>query len=195
MNRVFPTFVALMIAASGAISAETIEVPLPTLQGWYGIDGACICYGDAYFQLSRMPSMINGVSIRLSGTVHVGQYTCDFGTGPYTYPFRFYFHASMRDTVSGFLWGADGNSPEDSGDFEVLVPFRQTSIHWPVTWDFLMAGYGRVNLTAMPEGIIVDCDVLDWPSATIEDAALLIDGEFEVSVDQSTWGSIKALFQ
>jgi hypothetical protein len=194
MNRAVPIFVALMIAASSHVLAEVIEVPLPTLQGWYGIDGVCVCYGDAYFQLGRKPNVINGVSLRLSGTVHVGQYTCDFGTGPNTYPFRFYFSASMWDTVSGYPWGAHAYSPEESGEFEVLAPFRQF-YHWPATWEFLLAGYGRVYLTASPEGIFTDCDALDWPSATIEDAVLMIDGEFEVSVDQSTWGSIKALFQ
>jgi hypothetical protein len=195
MIKVIPMLVALTVALGGSSSAEIIEVPLPTLQGWYGIDGACICYGDADFQLVRVPMAIDGVSIRLSGTVHVGQYSCKFLAVPHTYPYRFYFSASMRDTVSGFLWGADDLSGEESGEFELVASFEQLSSDWPVTWDFLMAGYGRVNLTAMPDCILVDCDVLDWPSATIEEATLLIEGEFAVSVDRSTWGSIKALFK
>ena len=195
MRRAILIFAAMVIAAADPAAAEIIEIPLPTLQGWYGIDEACICYGEAFFQLERMPIVISSVAIRLSGTATVGQYTCDFGIGPQSYPFRFYFSASMRDTVSGYLWGAYGDSPEESGAFEFVAPFKQVLSRWPVSWDFLMAGYSRVNLTAMPEGIIVDCGVLDWPSATIEAATLIVEGEFKIAVDQSTWGSIKALFR
>ena len=112
--------------------------------------------------------------------------------GPY--PYGMEFLAIMEDTVTGNPWGADRVSPLQSGEFEYTVPFSMIS-GLPTTWDFLKAGHGNIDFLGMPAMLLVDCWPTVWPSATIAQAVLIIEGEFQVSVDHASWGSIKALFR
>jgi hypothetical protein len=188
--------VAFAFIGANAHSTEIVEIQLPQLLGSYCMTSACTSHHDIHFQLPRVPLAIYDVRIRISGTVNVGQYECDFcggcPTGPYPYSMEFF--ASMRDTVGGYSWVADGGSPEESGEFELTIPFKEL-YGWPVTWDFLNAGYGNFGFSGMPHGLLVDCQVPIWPEAVIEQAALIIEGDFEVGVESSTWGSIKSLFR
>ena len=193
--RYLLVLVALAIATTGAMATELVEIQLPQLEGSYCFD-SCTSTRSVEFTLGRLPLAIYDVRIHISGTVNVGQYTCDFGDGipfsPAAFPMEFL--AAMKDTVGGYSWMADTASPMKSGSFDMVTSFREL-YGWPVTWDFLLGGHGSFWFTGMPPGLLVDCWLLVWPEATIEHASLIIEGDFEVGVEQSTWGSIKSLFQ
>lgn len=186
----------LAFNAVDAMPAEIVEVQVPQLIGSYCMDSSCVNNHHVHFGLSRHPLAVYHVWLHLSGTVTVGEYMCDFygGMPEGPYPYRMDFLASMRDTVGGYWWMAEQWSSEQSGHFEITIPFREL-YGWPVTWDFLRAGYGSFGFSAGPQGTLVDCWHLVWPNATIDEAALIIEGEFEVAVESSTWGSIKSLYR
>jgi hypothetical protein len=186
---------ALALTTTGAMATELVEIQLPQLQGSYCFS-TCTSTRSVEFNLDRLPLAIQGVRIHISGTVNVGQYTCDFGDGiPIgPLPYSMEFVASMKDTAGGYWWMADDLSPEESGSFDMVIPFREL-YGWPVTWDFLQGGHGSFSFIGMGHMLLVDCSIPVWPEATIEHASLIIEGEFEVGVEQSTWGSIKSLFR
>jgi len=196
-------FLALMVmvqlSTATTLGAEMVSVRLPTIEGRYFVDLSvpAIYYDrDAHFELERIPLTVSGVSIHISGSFVVGQTQCDFdGLPPLPEPFpqHIEYFASMDDTINGGVFGAATTSPTESGSFEYTLPFSGIPGH-VISWDFLKAGYGalhmNINFISFPE-----CSILVWPEATIEDAELIIEGEFPVAVDQSTWGSIKSLFR
>jgi hypothetical protein len=196
MKSILLVAVAFAFIGANVHSTEIVEIQLPQLLGSYCVTSACTSHHDIHFQLPRVPLAIHDVRIHISGTVNPGQYDCDFGDGlPIVpHPYSMEFFASMPDTVGGYPWVVDGGSPEEAGQFDLTIPFREL-YGWPVTWDFLNAGYGNFEFSGMPHGLLVDCQVLIWPEAVIEQAALIIEGDFEVGVESSTWGSIKSLFR
>jgi hypothetical protein len=104
------------------------------------------------------------------------------------------FVATIWDTVGGYWWVADELSPAESGQFELTIPFEEI-YGWPVTWDFLRGGHANIEFSAYPGMLLVDCPPLVWPDATITSATVIVEGEFEIAVEQTTWGSIKALYR
>ena len=181
------------LALSESVPAEVVEVPLPELQGRYFIEDTVTRY--ARFQMDAAPLSIAGVSIRITGTHILGEIWCELAS-PITVPLPYSvaFTASIPDTVNGYWWMAADKSQLLSGDFEITMPFREI-YGWYVTWDFLLAGYGEVRLDGPPAGYVLLCNPTIWPDATVTNAVLLVEGEFPVGTDQSTWGSIKALFR
>ena len=192
-------FILLILFATDARSTEIVEVQLPQLIGWYGFDGStCMCNRTVSFHLDRMPTVVSHVWLHLSGTVNVGQYTCDpdpgYGPPPTIYPYQMEFVAAMKDTVGGHWWMADDRSPAESGQFELTILFEEL-YGWPVTWDFLRGGHANIEFSGGPGMLLVDCPVLVWPDATITSASVRVEGEFPVAVEGSTWGGIKALYR
>jgi hypothetical protein len=180
------------LACSESAPAEVVELQLPELRGLYSTEDTVTRYSS--FQMETVLLSIARVSIRITGTVTVGEIMCENGAGfmvPQPYPMDFL--ASMRDTVHGELWMAEQITPMVTGSFELTVPFEQI-YGWHVTWDFLLAGYGEVRLDGMPAGTILSCSPTIWPAATVTEAVLLVEGEFPVATQSSTWGSIKALY-
>ncbi|MCX5753726.1 MAG: hypothetical protein NTW97_08805 [Candidatus Krumholzibacteria bacterium] len=187
--------VALVVVATDATAGELVEIDLPQLEGTYCFD-TCDPSRLVDFQLDRLPLAIEGVCIHISGIVSVGQEMCDlYGdgsvTGPFPYPMALV--AWMMDTVGGHPWFAGAPLPDESGSFDMVVSFREL-YGWPVTWDFLLSGHVNFSFAGEGSGLIPECWVTDLPQATVEHASLIIEGEFEVAVEQSTWGSIKSLF-
>jgi len=183
-----------LLVVADVVSAETLEVQLPQLIGLYSMDGTT--GRSVSFQLGKIPTVVYQVGVRISGTVNLGQYVCDFGTGPEegAYPYNgIAFEMTMRDTVSGKWWAGAAGSP-DGGPFEHTMMFREL-YGWPVTWDFLKAGYGEIHFMARPYNPWVECSAIVWPDATVNEAVLIVEGDFKVGVEKNTWGSIKALFQ
>jgi hypothetical protein len=187
--------IALAVVAMGATAGELVEIDLPQLEGMYCFD-TCGSSRLVDFQLDRLPLAIEGVRIHISGTVSVGQEMCDYGDGllmgPFPYPMALV--AQMMDTVGGHPWFAGAPLADESGNFDMVVPFRGL-YGWPVTWDFLLSGHVKFSFAGEGSGLIPECWITELPEATIEHASLIIEGEFEVGVEQSTWGSIKSLFR
>jgi hypothetical protein len=193
MRGIFLITVLLASALSQTVPAEVVEVPLPELRGRYYTEDTVTRY--AAVQMNPAPLSIAGVSIRITGTHTLGEIMCEVG-GPFmiSQPYPVAFLASIPDTINGDLWMADQSSQLPSGDFEIILPFREI-YGWHVTWDFLLAGYAEVRLDGGGAGFTLNCSPTIWPDATVTEAVLLVDGEFPVATEGSTWGSIKALFR
>jgi hypothetical protein len=196
MRHLILSLILLSVVATDAMATEIVQVQFPQLPGFYSIASTCACNRSAPFRLSRKPLTVNHVWLHLAGTVNVGQYMCDSGIGPPTgpYPYPMEFVATIQDTVGGHPWMADDVSPGESGEFELAIPFKEI-YGWPVTWDFLRGGHANIEFTAFPGMLLVDCPPLVWPDATITSAEVIVEGEFEIAVEQTTWGSIKALYR
>jgi len=177
-----------------SIASEFEYAPLPELQGYYSVFDTYSRY--ASFQLDRIPTQVYNVWIQISGSTNVGVYYCDLYGGPPDgpYPYQVEFVSSIRDTVSGNPWMADQIAPDETGDFELTIKFNR--IHgWPVTWDFLKSGYGTIRLDGLTIMLVAMCWPTIYPDATVTDAVLIVEADFQVPVDESTWGSIKSLLR
>ncbi len=193
MKRIICVLLMLLsMAAKSASSYELVTVPLPGIEGRYSFTEGNN-YRDMHFELDGVPFVVNRVWIHISGVFSVGEIMCNDGTpaGPYLLPVEFL--ATTEDTINGSWFGAASTSSEESGAFEYLNQFRRL-LGRPISWDFLMAGYGNLNMD-INFGLIPECWVTVWPEATIETAELIIECDFPIAVDQSTWGSIKSLFR
>jgi len=193
MRSIFLMTVLLAAALSESVPAEIVEVPLPELRGRYYTEDTVTRY--ASFRIDPVPISITAVSIRILGTHTLGEIWCEMGSPILVpLPYSTAFCASMPDTVNGYLWMAGHSSQLPSGDFEIILPFREL-YGWHVTWDFLLAGYGEVRLDGPGEGFVLVCTPTIWPDATVAEATLIVEGEFPVATESNTWGSIKALFR
>jgi hypothetical protein len=193
MRVIAPAFAIIALAATAVLASEVIQVPLPELAGYYS---QALYSRSAPFHLGRAPLAVTSVSIRLIGSTDLGEYYCDLGygeQGPFPYPE--WFTATIPDTINQGLWWADGYVLDQpvGGEFENTAPFRRLS--GPATWGFLTSGYGTVRLDGMPPALILMCYSTLDPDGTITSATLLIEGEFPVAAERSTWGGIKALYR
>jgi hypothetical protein len=191
MRTVILLMVLVAMSYTSVYSSEIIEVPLPDLIGFYS-NTTRTCE----FELDIAPTEVYAVWIRYSGTLNAGAQYCYIGgpdpVGPDSMGIG--FNATMRDTVSGDLWIADRFTENESGSFEMTVQFEPTLIGEP-TWEFLIAGGGKVSCLGYSSPTIPDCYYNPEPTATIEEATLIIEGEFPVATETNTWGRIKALLK
>jgi hypothetical protein len=183
MKIAFFLTLVLQIWAATNLFGETVLVPLPTIEGRYFLDQSISaeCYDRyAYFEPDRIPLSVSRVWIHISGTFVVGQTSCFADMPPdmeFAEPVKYF--ASIGDTTNGSLFGATTMSPPASGPFEYTLPFSAL-FGDIISWDFLKAGYGslhmNINWASYP-----DCRTLVWPEVTIEEAELVIEGEFPES--------------
>ena len=180
------------------IHAETLEIALPNLAGLYDVDGVT-CRQDT-FHLSKSPTRVDSVWIQLSGIHQGSMYCCEDGAscGPWSVIIK----AIIPDTMTPDTWVAKEYAPwcerilpvPPPCDFEAYsIPFFTYNV---ATWDFLMALQGAVTLDCKPyEPTNPHCYVLPYaPYVDITAAVLVIEGEFSVAVEESSWGAIKALY-
>jgi hypothetical protein len=186
--------ISLMLLYCSA-QAEIVEIPLVNLHGTYHV------YfnqpeGDATtrissFQLDELPTEVRGAWIRISGITIVGEKDClpELGEGPFPYPFVFNF--LMKDSITGGSWSAGGITSYESGAYEItvkLTPFFGAS------WEFLKEnGRGEVLAEGGWGFVLMRWGVIG-PSASIENAVLILDADFPVPVETNTWGAIKAIY-
>jgi len=183
------------LVAVNAAAAEIVEIPLTSLIGTYGCAGTpCIPWISASFQLDRVPDTVYGVWIRLSGTVTVGQFWCDFSgwPPPYMDPIAMQFGAEMHDSLNSYWWNAVFSTLKENSTFQYQVQFYP---HAGASWEFLASGRGHVSLGAGPDCPWVECTPIVWPVATVTEAVLVIEGDFRVSTRDESWGAIKSLFR
>jgi hypothetical protein len=179
------------IVVFGAAEAEVIEVPLT------GLNCAYTCQPSpsrtAVFTLRSILVVVRSVSIRLSGETTVRQWFCDLDP-PFDLPVTLY--AAIPDPLTGGEWYTYGVAAPVTGPFEMerrFVPYAPKYFGQP-TWDFLRTG-GSVTVYGGGAPIIDIC----WPigelsDATVSGASLLVDGDFPIPVEPTTWGHIKSLF-
>ncbi len=191
MRYVFWTLVVSLLVAASIVRATVVETPLPELQGRYFLEETFA--RTATFRLQAPPILVHAAWLRLTGTVTVRLVYCDYlPYEPYPYPMG--FAAEMpRPTPPGW-WDGVTHTSSESGSFELTIQFRPTNAE--SNWDFLDDGVGELDLWSQ------GCPVIDlcWPvtqctEAFVTDAVLVLDAEFRVPVEDTTWGRVKALFE
>ena len=188
--RVVLWSLAGLVAFSGA-EAEIINVPLAGLNGVYTCQPSPS--RTAVFTLRSVPVVVRSVSIKLSGETTVRQWFCDLDP-PFDLPVTLY--AAIPDPLTGGVWYTYGVAAPVTGPFEIerrFVPYAPEYFGQP-TWDFLRTG-GNVGVYGGGAPIIDICwSIGELSSATVTSASLLIDGDFPIPVEPTTWGHIKSLF-
>ena len=179
-------------AAIEAGAAEIVEIPLAGLVGTYG-SGNSLCYSSrtASFQLDRIPDTVYAVSIRMSGTLVVGEMHCEWAP-PTTEPKGLYFDGGMKDSLNSVGWGAHFGTPDESSAFENQVQFIPSP---GATWEYLKSGRGDVSIHTWAGNNFVECWMVTCPLATVTEAVLVIEADFPVSTRESSWGAIKSLYR
>jgi hypothetical protein len=190
----FPVVIlGLLILVPTTTLSEIVEVPLPGLHGAYPEEGS----RTASFQLEQEPTVIHSAWIRIAGGATVGEMECQLeyrdSTWTYTQPVAFGFLASMTDTVSGGHWICHGQSSDVPGRFTSTYEFF--GILHP-TWEFLMDGEGEISLGGYAMGPALESCWMNTPDPTalVDEVVLILDLDFRVPLEQTTWGRIKKLF-
>ena len=174
----WPTVFLLLLSASPATAIE-IEVPLPGLLGVYPE----MQKRTVAFQLVDTPDVVHSASLRLSGVVGgCGMFFgANMGADLSQPGCLVYADFGMEDGLGGGITGAFTSTAE----FHIFVE---------PCWDFLMDGNGEVDLTAYVASGLCD-PIAVTPTAQITEAVLIIDGEFPIRAQPSTWGKVKALYR
>lgn len=185
--------VSLTLACS-VLGAEKRTIPLPELHGLYST--AAITERISEFRLDTIPSTVYNVWLRLSGIQYAGSWCLD----GWCFPWAFSFAASIPDSSNDGSWEANDMISTHcicqgySEPFSIEIPFVASN---GATWELLRSGIGTVDLNGEPGPWNHCFDCLAWfePSVAVEYAALVIEGDFTVATETSTWGSIKSLFR
>jgi len=181
--------IAFLCLFAPAVHAVVVEIPLPGLLGNYPLSETNGTRTTTV-HLPQAPSVIHSVSFRIAGTAVLGSVTCDeFGNGAWAMD----YFADMKDQSLKLLLAAPHPPVVPDGPFGWTAPFETTD---GATWDFLLDGEGEISLTGAPALLIGLCHE-PWvvPSGTVTEAVLIIDAEFPVATEPSTWGKIKALYR
>ena len=193
MRNIPLLIIIICFSISSSVISEAVEVKLTDITGYYSSTST---NSSCEFVLDITLIEVYAVWIYFSGSVNVGEEYCLFGdpppTGPDPAPMEFII--SMRDTVSGDLWWTSCISELESGVFEFTLLFEPFPLGEP-TWEFILLGGGTVDFSAHAMISYPECWYEVYPNATIEEATLMIDGDFPIAVETYTWGSIKSLFK
>jgi hypothetical protein len=179
MPRNSLTSLLLLCFLARPAHAVVVEIPLPGLLGAYPP-----VLRTTSFELSAPPSAIHGVSLRISGTLEFGMLDCEEGQFPTGCNAR----GDMWDAPT-HLWSA-GYYMDMAGYFSWTQPFETSS---GATWNFLADGSGEITFQA--GYVLTWCFELRPPTVTVTEAVLIVDAEFPVAIESSTWGKIKALYR
>jgi hypothetical protein len=178
-----------LILIATAAAAEVVEIPLPALLGDYPFSAGSVSRTVA-FQLPRIPTVIHGVSFRIVGTSNIGVADCHgVGTAD-LWPMEFV--AEMKYSPDDY-WQAREEPSYSFGIFTRTAEFEPALE--TTTWEFLLDGEGEVTLVGAPLAALEQCDPLVFPTGNIIEAVLIVDAEFTLAVEPSTWGRIKALYR
>jgi hypothetical protein len=182
---------AIAVLLSAAVAQATvIEVPLPGLLGDYPLS---LSNGTRTVTvvLPQAPSAIHGASFRVSGTTMVGQADCEESGGllPFPMSVEAYMYA---DTPANVWYASDHSVGTVSGAFSWTAQFRPTP-PTTTTWSFFMDGVADISLDGSDP--FTWCNVLVHPTSHITEAVLILDADFPVAVQPSTWGRIKSLYR
>jgi hypothetical protein len=171
-----------------AAAADVVEIPLPALLGEYP-PGPGIVSRSVAFVLPRIPTVIHGVSFRVTGTSIPGVADCHgVGTAD-LWPMEFV--AEMKYSPDDY-WQALEEPSYSFGIFTRTAEFEPALE--TTTWEFLLDGEGEATLFGAP-AVLAGCDPLVFPTSNIIEAVLIVDAEFTLAVESSTWGRIKALYR
>jgi hypothetical protein len=186
LRTAFATITLLFLAASAR--ATVIEVPVPGLLGPYPPSSTDYTRTTS-IKLPAIPTVIHGVSLRISGTQAMGHLVCPLGTFQ---DWPMLFEASMEQDENH--WWLAPYKPTDTS-FTLTVQFDPSPPE-DASWEFLMDGSGTIKLYGAPNFLEGPC----WenpvaPAGEITDAVLIVDADVALPVEASTWGKIKGLYR
>jgi hypothetical protein len=177
--------IAWLGSAMGA-RAELLEVALPALLGLYPVSPGEFAR-TATIVLPKLPQVIHGCSLRIAATGTIGVANCG-GVGQLdSWPMEYV--AEMQ----GNEWIAFHEPYFSAGSFESTATFE--SFAGGSTWDLLLDGQADVTMNGAPWSALGSCDPIVRPTGKILEAYFVIDAEFGLPVESTTWGKIKALYR
>jgi hypothetical protein len=184
----------MSIVFVGFIHAEVVDISLPGICGFYSADSSYSANTrTADFTLSRIPTTVYDVFIRLIGVADTGLLNCEGAYGQRIIgPWDTDYDISMLDNTSGNLWIANFLYEDSSSTLDTTRTFWTNS---GATWDFLINGAGSVTLRWLPMIPVTACSLLRTPNVIITEVHLIIDGEFPVPTENTTWGRIKEIYK
>ena len=178
----------LILLVFNTASAEVREFQLPELFGRYPVSSS-IAERSVQLNLPAM-GVIHSVSFRSSETTAVGAVQCE---GAPVLPWSTELYAYLPGDGAG-SWLASEHMPEASGDFGWTSDFRAQCCS-NATWDFLLDGKAHLIVYGAPLILVGICAPIGPPpTIDLTEAVLIVDAEFTVSTENSTWGAIKAAF-
>ncbi len=164
--------------------AEVIEIPLPGLLGEYP------AVRTVTFQLPGLPDAIHGAAFCIAGAAQVGVADCGIPGEANLWPLV--FTARMQDTPNQD-WEATHEPKYLTGLFTWTADFGATTDS--TTWDFLMDGEAEIGLTGVPLEDLNSCTPVLVPYGEVTEAVLILDVEFLLAVESTTWGRVKQLYR
>ena len=190
MSRItFGSFLCLCMLVMSA-GAAVVEIPLPGLLGTYPVSETSQTR-TVSFLLPAPPLSIQGAWFRIAGTTEVGTILCDGIVDAWPT----FAWAYMYDGTPALVWGTDETLPWSAGPFAWTAAFRAFPPSGP-TWSFLLDGAADISLSGGPAGFVDICTPTSpAPTITVTEAVLIVDGDFPIAVQTSTWGAIKALYR
>ena len=189
--RIIMAAIIGVVGWTGSARATSMEIPLPELSGSYNP-----ATRQVTFRFDRLPIQIYGAAIKLRGWTAPGYSACDNGIPEIVRPTI--LTATMYDSTTAGIWRATsvlGTGPfyEAPFDFEITLEFSSTN---GATWQFLKAGRGTLVLQGVARGHPAGgfhC-IGPTPNTKVYLVTLIVDADYQIGTDSSTWGSIKALF-
>jgi hypothetical protein len=180
-----PRSLALVLSfllLGSAAAAETVEIPLPSLLGPYP-------FGDldptriATVVLDQAPLAVSGISIRLGGTMTAGVAACPDDEQPWPLEFIAWLaDPSCTPVPSANIWDLP------TGPFSCqlsLAPLPPAGLAGTPTLE--------IRLFGAPAMLVGICTGLQEPVAQLEEAVLVIEGDFPVADEGRTWSAVKEI--
>ncbi len=170
---------AVLIVSAECTSGETITVPLPEVVG-----PNIVLWEErtASFDLGAPLAYVGEVRIKLSGTFYpgLGYDLCNpevyFDLSAYLWSYMFASESPLC------WWDIETDYFNSPRSFSVEQPFRwfyRSKCREP-SWDFLLDGQAEVTVIVdalIPATVVI----IEWPSADISDAYLIIEGALKLS--------------
>jgi hypothetical protein len=188
MKKSIALAILILFLAARAL-AVVIEIPLPELLGNYQNTQHTVT-----LQLPAPPAVIHSASFRVSGTTTQGVLYCDDQDPPSQSPLPLMLYAELDADDLSFVWFAENhNAVNVTGAFSWTAQFHGVGNPNVPTWSFLMDGVTNLRLVGADPGTW--CLVTTSPSAVITEAVFIIDAEFPIAAEPTTWGRVKALYR
>lgn len=141
--------------------------------------------GSGTYSISEIPTSIDNVSIRFVGVASMETICCpEQGCWPW------WLSAYLDDLDLGVIWRASELAMND-GPFDITGDFQCGESS---SFEFLRGGSGEIRLWAAPNVVSfpVPCP---YPSGNLEQAFLVISGDFLVPTTANSWGVVKSLYR
>jgi len=172
------------------LNAEIVQIPLTELNGLYGRLAFNIPeWRTQSFSFENMPTRVDSAWITVTGINMPGLYTCEGFSTPEQISMHMW--ADVSDPVAGGSWYTYGVDIETSGEYEISIPFEFSTVQ---EIDYSLRNELLFELNhnwAMVPGY--ECTIFEIATGFVEEVILYVEGEFEVPIEENSWGTIKKL--